>query len=142
MGWEDEHLHQFTIGTEVYGEASVKGYRRVRDEKRSTLGELVPAAPAKFAYLYDFSVNWEFEVSVEEITPPVEGQVLPLCLKGKRAAPPELIGGSVGVPGAAGGEREPTPSRTRAVCRVDCQLRSRCGGYGRDQSAIEEGKVA
>ena len=96
MGWEDEHLHQFTIGTEVYGEASVEGYRRVRDEKRFKLGELVPAAPAKFAYLYDFSVNWEFEVAVEEITPPVEGQVLPLCTKGKRAAPPEHIGGAWG----------------------------------------------
>ena len=96
MGWEDEHLHQFTIGTDVYGEASVEGYRRVRDEKRFKLGELVPAAPAKFAYLYDFSVNWEFEVAVEEITPPVEGQLLPLYQKGKRAAPPELIGGAWG----------------------------------------------
>jgi len=96
MGWEDAHLHQFKIGTEVYGEASVEGYRRVRDEKRAKLGELVPTAPTKFAYLYDFSVNWEFEVAVEEITPPVEGQVLPLFLKGKRAAPPELIGGAWG----------------------------------------------
>lgn len=96
MGWEDEHLHQFTIGGELYGEASVEGYRRVKDEKRFKLGELLPQAPAKFLYTYDFSVNWEFEVLVEEIAPPQEGQALPQCIRGKRAAPPEHIGGAWG----------------------------------------------
>jgi hypothetical protein len=96
MGWEDEHLHQFDIGGEKYGEATVEGYRRVRDENKSTLGELVTEPKAKFAYTYDFSVNWEFEVQVEEITPPQPEQVLPQCTKGKRAAPPEHIGGTWG----------------------------------------------
>jgi hypothetical protein len=96
MGWEDEHLHQFTIGSETYGEATVEGYRRVRDEHLVKLGELVPTVPAKFTYTYNFSVIWEFELTVEGIAAPQEGQVLPLCIKGKRAAPPERIGGAWG----------------------------------------------
>jgi hypothetical protein len=96
LGWGDEHLHQFNVGGELYGEATVEGYRRVKDEKRVTLGELLPEAPAKFAYVHDFSVNWEFDIQVEEITPLQEGQVLPQCLKGKRAAPPEHVGGAWG----------------------------------------------
>lgn len=96
MGWEDEHLHQFEIGGERYGEATVEGYRRVRDEHKVSLGELVAAPQAKFTYTYDFSVNWEFDLLVEEITPPQAGQALPQCIKGKRAAPPGQIGGTWG----------------------------------------------
>lgn len=96
MGWEDEHLHQFEIGGDRYGEATVEGYRRVRDEHKVHLGELITAPLAKFTYTYDFSVNWEFDLLVEEIAPPQAGQLLPLCVKGKRAAPPEQIGGTWG----------------------------------------------
>jgi hypothetical protein len=96
LGWADDHLHQFNFDGDLYGEATVEGYRRVKDEHKFKLGEVVAAAPAKFTYLYDFSVNWEFEILVEEIAPVQEGQVLPLCVKGKRAAPPEHVGGAWG----------------------------------------------
>jgi hypothetical protein len=114
MDWEDEHLHQFTIGSETYGEATVEGYRRVRDENRFKLGELVPAAPAKFTYTYDFNVIWEFELTVEEIAPLQDGQVLPLCIKGKRAAPPEHIGGTWGYQALLEAKENPRhPERVR-----------------------------
>jgi hypothetical protein len=114
MGWEDEHLHQFDIGGEKYGEATVEGYRRVRDEHKFKLGELVTETKAKFLYLYDFSVNWEFEILVEEITPPQPDQVLPLCSKGKRAAPPEHIGGAWGYQALLEAKENPRhPERTR-----------------------------
>jgi hypothetical protein len=114
MGWGDKHLHQFSIGGELFGEASVEGFSRIKDEKRFTLGELLPAAPAKFVYTYDFSVNWEFEVLVEEIAPPAEGQVLPQCIKGKRAAPPEHIGGAWGYMALLEARENPRhPERTR-----------------------------
>lgn len=96
MGWEDEHLHQFEINGERYGEATVEGYRRVRDEHKVQLGEVITAPQTKFTYTYDFSVNWEFELLVEEIAPPQAGQLLPQCIKGKRAAPPEQVGGTWG----------------------------------------------
>ena len=114
MGWEDEHLHQFDIGGDRYGEATVEGYRRVRDEHKFKLSEVLPAAGAKFTYLYDFSVNWEFAVVVEEITPPAAEGVLPLCIKGKRAAPPEHIGGTWGYGALLEARANPRhPERTR-----------------------------
>jgi hypothetical protein len=114
MGWEDEHLHQFNINDELFGEASVEGYSRVRDEKKFKIGELLPMAPAKFNYTYDFSVNWEFELTVEEIAPPEDGQVLPQCLKGKRAAPPEHIGGAWGYQALLEAKENPRhPERVR-----------------------------
>jgi hypothetical protein len=114
MGWEDEHLHQFKINGELYGEASVEGYSRVRDEKKVRLGELLPTTPAKFTYTHDFSVNWEFELTVEEITPPSDGQVLPQCIKGKRAAPPEHIGGAWGYQALLEAKENPRhPERVR-----------------------------
>lgn len=114
MGWEDEHLHQFDIGGEKYGEATVEGYRRVRDENKVKLGELVTEAKAKFLYTYDFSVNWEFDIVVEEITPPQPEHVLPLCVKGKRAAPPEHIGGTWGYQALLEAKENPRhPERTR-----------------------------
>lgn len=113
MGWEDEHLHQFDIDGERFGEATVEGYRRVRDEHKFKLSE-VAAAEAKFTYLYDFSVNWEFTVVVEEVNPPAADQVLPLCIKGKRAAPPEHIGGVWGYQALLEAKANPRhPERTR-----------------------------
>jgi hypothetical protein len=114
MGWEDEHLHQFEVSGERYGEATVEGYRRVRDEHKFKLGELVGEAKAKFTYIYNFSVNWEFDILLEEITPLQEGQVLPLCVKGKRAAPPEHIGGTWGYQALLEAKENPRhPERSR-----------------------------
>lgn len=114
MGWEGEHLHQFNIADTMYGEATVEGYRRVRDEHKFKLCEVAPEAQAKFAYTYDFSVNWEFEIVVEEIIPPQADQVLPQCTKGKRAAPPELIGGTWGYQALLEAKANPRhPERTR-----------------------------
>ena len=114
MAWDDEHLHQFEIGDDRYGEATVEGYRRVRDEHKFKLNEVAPAEGAKFTYLYDFSVNWIFDIVVEEITPPAADQILPLCIKGKRAAPPEHIGGTWGYQALLEAKANPRhPERTR-----------------------------
>jgi hypothetical protein len=59
-------------------------------------------------------VNWEFELTVEEITSPEDGQVLPQCLKGKRAAPPEHIGGAWGYQALLEAKENPRhPERVR-----------------------------
>jgi hypothetical protein len=50
-----------------------------------------------FVYEYDFGDGWEHEVRVEKLLPPQqEGRFRPLCLTGKRACPPEDVGGSGG----------------------------------------------
>lgn len=96
MGWEDYHLHQFEIDGSTYGEPQVEGFRTIKDERRFALGQVVTKVKAKFKYEYDFGDDWQHEIVVEEIIPYQEGQPLPACLKGKRAAPPEDIGGPWG----------------------------------------------
>ena len=57
MGWEDYHLHQFVIGRRLYSVPDPDDdmyERKVIDERRVSLGEVVPRVGTQFAYLYDF----------------------------------------------------------------------------------------
>lgn len=47
-------------------------------------------------YLYDFGDNWEHSIKLEKVYPFKKGFKGPLCVGGKRAAPPEDCGGSWG----------------------------------------------
>ena len=62
MGWEDYHLHQFVIGRRLYSVPDPDDAmyeRKVIDESRVPLGEVVPRVGTQFAYLYDFGDSWE-----------------------------------------------------------------------------------
>ena len=96
MGWEDTRLHRFTINSELYGEPSTEGFYRDKDERKSTLGETAPDVKSKFRYEYDLSDEWDHEVEVEAILSVTPEQVLPACVTGKRACPPEGVGGAWG----------------------------------------------
>ena len=47
----------------------------------------------KAIYVYDFGDDWEHTITLEKIQPREKGVHYPLCLKGKRACPPEDCGG-------------------------------------------------
>lgn len=114
MGWEDAHLHRFTINNELYGEPSTEGFYRVKDERKSTLGETAPEAKTRFRYEYDLSDEWDHEVVVEEILAVAPEQILPLCVTGKRACPPEGVGGAWGYGALLEAMKNPRhPERTR-----------------------------
>ena len=91
MGWTDSHLHQFVIGDKYYGLPD-PGFDIV-NEKRFKLSQLPLGEKSKFIYEYDFGDSWEHEILIEKILPEAEGKKAPVCLKGKRACPPEDIGG-------------------------------------------------
>jgi hypothetical protein len=93
MGWADYHLHQFIVGETYFGEPSPDYGLEMRDEKRAKLSQVAPRAGSKFRYEYDFGDSWLHLVLVEKILPPEPGQQVPVCLKGKRACPPEDVGG-------------------------------------------------
>ena len=101
MGWTDSHLHQFIMGGTYYGEPD-PDYRdmgmEMRDEKRVKLNQLVRGEKSRLRYEYDFGDSWEHELLVEKILPPEPGVRYPVCLKGKRACPPEDVGGVWGYP--------------------------------------------
>ena len=49
-----------------------------------------------FRYVYDFGDDWEHDVKVEKIEPATPEHLTPICLKGKRACPPEDCSGPWG----------------------------------------------
>lgn len=99
MGWEGYHLHQFIVGGAYFGEPSPDYGPDMRDERRARLSQAAPRAGSKFRYEYDLGDGWLHQVLVEKILPPEPGQQVPVCLKGKRACPPEDVGGVWGYGG-------------------------------------------
>jgi hypothetical protein len=93
MGWANYHLHQFTIRGEEYGPPDPDYDYEVEDERKVKLHQVVPMEKFKFSYVYDFGDNWEHTVLVEKILPVEKGKRYPNCSKGKRACPPEDVGG-------------------------------------------------
>jgi len=94
MGWHNSHLHAFRIGYENYGEPDPNfDDDYMEDERKVKLQAIAPEAGAKFHYEYDFGDSWSHLVQVEKIIAPEPGTVYPLCIKGKRACPPEDCGG-------------------------------------------------
>jgi hypothetical protein len=65
----------------------------VVSERRVKLSQVVRDEKARFVYEYDFGDDWLHQIVVEKILPPEEGKSYPVCLAGKRAAPPEDCGG-------------------------------------------------
>jgi hypothetical protein len=99
MGWMDSHLHQFTIMNPSTGRRTIIG---IPDEE--TGGEDLPGwehaiadyfslKNARADYLYDFGDSWEHTVELEKILAREKNNKYPLCIDGKRACPPEDVGG-------------------------------------------------
>jgi hypothetical protein len=94
MPWDGYHLHQFIIDGVDYGEPDPEAdLSELKDDRYARLNKVVPAAPDRFIYEYDFGDGWEHEILVEKVLPPQEGVRYPICLAGKRACPPEDCGG-------------------------------------------------
>ena len=56
-------------------------------------GQIVTNVKDRFVYEYDFGGSWEHELVVEKVLVPESGVQYPVCLTGKRACPPEDVGG-------------------------------------------------
>jgi yecA family protein len=105
MGWMDCHLHEFTIKDPITSE-------KVRlsipaDDELDDLEPFIPCWEYKIApffttenpranYLYDFGDCWKHIVRLEGIFQRDKEINYPICIGGKRAAPPEDCGGLTG----------------------------------------------
>ncbi|MGZ9226534.1 MAG: plasmid pRiA4b ORF-3 family protein, partial [Anaerolineales bacterium] len=98
MGWTNSHMHHFIIDGEFYGKPLDDdfGDMRAKDETRSKLNQFVSGKEFRFGYEYDFGDSWEHELIVEKILPADKGSDHPVCTAGKRACPPEDVGGMWG----------------------------------------------
>ena len=64
-----------------------------QDERKVKLQKVAPEIGVKFHYEYDFGDSWTHLIQVEKILMPEPNTVYPVCIKGKRACPPEDCGG-------------------------------------------------
>ncbi|MGC9358242.1 MAG: plasmid pRiA4b ORF-3 family protein [Anaerolineae bacterium] len=96
--WSDAHLHQFIVGDTYYGvpHPDYGGWIEIHDERQVRLREVAPGEGSRFVYEYDFGDSWQHLVLVEEVLPASPGIRYPVCIKGRRACPPEDIGGIPG----------------------------------------------
>ncbi len=94
MGWKNCHLHHFIINDSFYSIPFEEDWGEpVEDSRRYRLDKLGMSEKSKFMYEYDFGDSWMHEILVEKILPPDPKMVSPVCIKGKRACPPEDVGG-------------------------------------------------
>jgi len=96
MGWQDYHLHIFTIGKKRYTENPEFKDDGAHDGM-FRLVDLIKQKGRTFGYLYDFGDCWEHEITIEDsryFNPDLQAPIQ--CFKGAKACPPEDVGG---VPG-------------------------------------------
>ncbi|MBK1643699.1 hypothetical protein CKO25_03285 [Thiocapsa imhoffii] len=94
MGWQDVHLHQFAAGHAYYGQPDPEwDVEELVDEARVRLDEVLTQQQSTMRYEYDFGDGWRHKITLEHIVPHDPQRLLPICLKGKGACPPEDVGG-------------------------------------------------
>ncbi len=97
MGWENYHLHQFIIGKTYYGEPDpdyANARIQMKNDRRTQLYGVAWQENMQVVYEYDFGDGWRHEITVEQIERLEEQDwVVPRCLDGARACPPEDCGG-------------------------------------------------
>ncbi len=96
MGWDGDHLHSFTAGGIEYGPSAADtqfGILKTRDETQAILNKVAPRERFLLTYEYDFGDGWVHEILVEKILPAADGVNYPVCIEGKRACPPDDVGG-------------------------------------------------
>jgi len=95
MGWRNYHLHMFRISRKIYGdpEDDETGMMGTKNETRYRINQFGLHEKSKFSYEYDFGDSWEHTILVEKITPADPSAHYPVCVAGKRACPPEDVGG-------------------------------------------------
>jgi hypothetical protein len=98
MGWTNSHLHMFEVNWQVYGDPEDDEYGDLGtlDEASYRLRKVLTVEGSRIRYEYDFGDSWWHTLRLEKILPPDPRRYLPVCLEGKRACPPEDVGGSRG----------------------------------------------
>jgi hypothetical protein len=96
MGWTNSHLHEFEVDGARYGVPDPDwGLDEVADESRVKLCRVAQEG-SRLGYAYDFGDGWVHDVTVEKVAGQQAGTRYPCCVAGRRACPPEDVGGPWG----------------------------------------------
>jgi hypothetical protein len=97
MGWENCHLHEFTVDGKRYGmpDPDYDEPGIVADSK-VCISDVLRAPRAEMSYLYDFGDDWLLTVRLEEVVEEEPGAMYPRVVDGARSGPPEDCGGPFG----------------------------------------------
>jgi Plasmid pRiA4b ORF-3-like protein len=93
FGWSDMHLHRFRIHGRDYGISRNGGPCFSQDVRQVRLGDFRFRLNERFLYEYDFGDRWQHEVRIERGLDEQPKRTYPVCVGGRRAAPPEDCGG-------------------------------------------------
>jgi len=97
MGWTNSHLHLFDIAGQRYVDAGqIDDDFDAVDYAAIRISDLVRqhGPNLKMRYEYDFGDGWQHSVVLEKISDRIEpANLYPRCIAGKRACPPEDVGG-------------------------------------------------
>lgn len=96
MGWSDSHLHQFIHRGTYYGVPDREFDFPIVSERRTQLSDLFEHPKDRLIYEYDFGDSWEHVVELEDIAVLEPQMRYPRVIGGKRACPPEDVGGYPG----------------------------------------------
>jgi hypothetical protein len=93
FGWSDSHLHCFRIHGAEHGVHHVGGPFFDSDAAKMRLANFGFRRREWFLYEYDFNDHWVHEIRIEEILAVDPKRIYPVCVAGRRSAPPEDCGG-------------------------------------------------
>lgn len=97
MGWYGGHLHQFVHRNKYYGIPDDDFPEpETLNEKRFSLEYFLKKVKDQLRYEYDFGDGWTHTILLEKILDNKTKLRMPICMKGKRACPPEDCGGPWG----------------------------------------------
>jgi hypothetical protein len=96
MGWYDDHLHQFHCRGVLYGTTDREFGLAPVSETKTRVDELLRRPKDRLVYEYDFGDGWEHDVILEAVLPPGRADRYPVVESGRRACPPEDVGGISG----------------------------------------------
>jgi hypothetical protein len=98
MGWFDQHLWEFRIGREVYGQP-IPGDSwgdPILSAAKVRLSDVVKPRKTVIEYTYDMGDSWEHRLTVTDVRPADPSVAYPRYVAGARPAPPEDCGGIPG----------------------------------------------
>jgi hypothetical protein len=93
FGWSDDHLNRFRIHGKDFGVYHIGGPVFDEDPSRVRLVDFHFQVGDRFLYEYDFGDQWQHQIRLERIRPFDPKRTYPVCIGGKRSAPPEDCGG-------------------------------------------------